>query len=439
MINRRFGVVKVIAIWLLLGNIYSLDAQNISWVKSSLGELANKLSEISVSVKINKWSKFKPVRGIWPVSLNGKYAINPFSNWAYSKPYNNYRLGDFRNYNQNAKPPLYLDEDGCYEESDLYPLGSPDHSDWNFVVNTSPAYGELSYGDLGLSNYYIGFKVIDPVGTIYYKSYDAIPTFSSKVITISAGLNSHTLPYSFLNLPYGVGNFTMEFGFCTNQTNGWTTTNPGFYLLPDVTNGVNCINRYLFKVHDWVWLSNTSVAWFPGDLLYQESHISTSLDNWQVISCPSWINIAVYQNGSPIDHASLWATEMDIRLSPTDNDNTLDRNGVVEIGTGGTVLATIGVFQSAAPQNPPYAYVSTVGFDASSTDANIALNSTNLTYSLTPTNVGMNVFCSVQLLKNGDVIGSSSIFLRDNSTANGSFTLDIPAKNNDIYQIEISK
>ncbi len=431
--------INTILFWLVVVNVFPLNAQSISAVKSSLTESNNSLAALSVSTNINKWSKYKPVRGSWPISSNSRYAINPFANWSYTKPYHEYRLGDFRNYNPNARPPIYLDEDGSYEETELYPLGSPDHSEWKFVVNTSPADGELTCGDLWLSNDYIGFRVTIPGGAVYYKSYDEISTFNSKMITISAGLNSHALPYSFTNLPYGVGNFTLEFGFCTSQTTGWSKTNPGFYLLPDVTNDVNCINIYHFIVHDWIWLSNNNTGWLPGDLSYQESHIATSLNNWQIISKPSWVNVSVYQQGALVTNSMLWATDMDIRLSPTDNNNLSDRMGTVEIGYGTTVLATIGVFQPADLPYPPDAYVTTSGFEVSSSDANVSLNSTNLSYSLTPTNVGMNVFCSVQLKKNGVTIDTDMIMLKDNTHASGSFILSVPAASKEIYQIVISK
>ena len=432
-------IVALAIIMMFMGKAFAANAQSFSSVRSSLGVSLNKLSELSLSSTINKWSKYKPVSGIWPVATNGKYALDPFNNWTYTRPSDNFRLGDFRNYDANAKPPLYMDEDGSYEEADLYPLNTPDHSDWNFVVNTNPVTGELSCDDLGLSNNYIAFRVMVPGGTVYYKSYDKISTINSKIITISAGLNSHVLPYSFTNLPYGVGSFTLEFGFCTQQTTGWSTSNPGFYLLPVATSTVNCRNSFQFNVHDWIWLSGANMYWLSGDLSYEELHIATSLENWRIISKPAWVNISVYQGSSQIGNANLWATEMDIRVTPTDNNNTADRDGLIEIGTGLTVLASIGVSQAGSPQIPPYAYISTVGFQTSASAASVSLSSTTLTYSLTPMNVGINVFCSVQLEKNGNVIDTGTIFLKDNSSAGGSFTLSVPANYNDVYQVVISK
>jgi len=434
--KRVIGI--LITIWLVSGNINNLNAQSISSVKSSLGETTNALSLLSASGNINKWSKYKPVPGLWPAASNGKYSIDPFSAWSYGKPTDNYRLGDFRNYNPNAKPPVYMDEDGSYEETNLYPTNSPDHSDWDFVVNASPLSGELSYGDLGLSNYYVGFKVTVPGGTVYYKSYDAITSFSSKVITISAALNSHVLPYSFTNLPYGVGNFTMEFGFCSGQTIGWSTSNPGFYLLPDVTPTLNCINSYSFVIHPWAYLTVTTMGFSGSGYIYQASHISTSLSNWQVISKPSWIALTVYQSGSQITNAALWATEMDIRIVPnSDNTSGSTRNGTVEIGAGTSVLSTISVSQDMV-QNPPDVTVSTTGFSVSSSSGSVAYGSTTLSYSLTPTDVGLNVLCNVQLKKNGNVIDTSTIFLKDNTSASSSFTLSTAADYNDVYVVNVS-
>lgn len=433
--KRIIGII----LWLLAGSMNILSAQSISAVKNTLYETANTLSLLSGSAKINKWSKYKPVPGSWPAASNGKYSIDPFNNWTYTKPYNNFRLGDFRNYNPNAKPPVYMDENGSYEEADLYPLNTPDHSDWNFIVNTNPASGELSYGDLGLSNYYVGFKVITPGGTVYYKSYDAIPTFNSKVITISAALNSHVLPYSYANLPYGVGNFIMEFGFCTGQTNGWSTSNPGFHLLPDVTPTINCINSYSFEVHPWIYLTKTGMGFSGSGYTYQSSHISTSLSNWKVISKPTWIDLSVYQNGSSVGNSALWATEMDIHIVPnSDNTSGSTRNGTVVLGTDNSALASIGLSQESASLQLPEAFVLNIGFNMSSSNANISLGSTSLTYSLTTTNAGSFTLATAELLKNGVSIDSQSIQLRDFKVTSGSFTLSQPANYNDEYIVRIT-
>lgn len=429
----------IILTGLLLSMSFSSYGQRVSLVKNMLSISSNSLSVLCTSTAVNKWSKYKPVPGIWPQSSTGKYSIDPGNDWAYAKPTNHYRLGDFRNYNSSAKPPVYLDEDGSYEETDLYPLSNPDHSDWKFIVNTTPLSGELSYGDLGLSTYYIGFKVTIPGGTVYYKSYNAIPTFSSKIITISAGLNSHVLPYSFTNLPYGVGNFILEFGLCTVQTNGWTTSNPGFFLLPDIAPTINCINSYSFTVHPWVYLTNTSMGFDGSGYSYQTSHIATSLSNWQVVSKPSWVDLSVYQDIAHITNNSLWATEMDIRIVPnSDNTSGSIRNGTVEIGTGTSVLATIGVSQNFASQNPPMAYVNAVGFNTSSSSASVSLGSTSLSYSLTSTNAGTLTFGTAELFKNGISVSTQSIQLRDFKVTSGSFILSQPADYNDVYQVRIT-
>lgn len=424
---------------LLLATITGFQgkAQKISTVKNLLSVSSNSLKTLCTSPAINKWSKYKPEQNNWPASSNGHYGIYIFNDWNYQKPTSGFRLGNFRNYDPGAKPPLYVDAGQSVQESDLYPSGYPQHSDWQFTVNTSPASGELSCSSLGLSPYYLGMKVTSPAGT-YFKTYDQISATGTKTISLSAALTSYTPPYAFANLPYAIGPFTVEFGFCSGQSPDWGTTNPGFHLLPPSAPSVNCINSFTFWVHPWAHLSVTTLTWPANDLNYKTTHINTSLSNWEVTGKPAWVTLSAWHGTTQVTDPSLWNDDMDIRITPTDNNNTSVRNGTITIGTGSTTLASVNIAQEAKPQQLPEAYVVNIGFNISSSNATVSLGSTTVTYSLTPTNAGASTMGTAELFKNGVSVGTQNVVLRDNKATSGSFSLSVPADYDDKYEVRVS-
>ena len=101
----------------------ALPSTNISvaMVKAELGASTNDVGRLCIHPNINKWSKWKPVRhnSVNPLTEENfqsvKYGINPI-NEAYERPrgknetYNEpFRLGDFRGYNHQALPPVWVD------------------------------------------------------------------------------------------------------------------------------------------------------------------------------------------------------------------------------------------------------------------------------------------------------------------------------------------
>ena len=101
-----------------------IDKISTSLVAQTIGEGSNDVGTLCESTKINKWSKWKPIRlnkvtgitesdlvsvdyGLMPMTSSTNYAIVVGSKWAYNQPrggayYEPYRLGDFRNYDHNA-------------------------------------------------------------------------------------------------------------------------------------------------------------------------------------------------------------------------------------------------------------------------------------------------------------------------------------------------
>lgn len=97
----------------------------ISGVKSELGESTNALSSLCKSNNINIWSKWKPIQSTaatlttdllkaanygvaLDTTLYNEVPYNVVKHFATRSnvPTSNYRLGDFRYYNANAKPPI---------------------------------------------------------------------------------------------------------------------------------------------------------------------------------------------------------------------------------------------------------------------------------------------------------------------------------------------
>jgi len=400
---------------------------------------------------INRWSYYKPVSGTWPFDsdTNTWFGINPFNGWTYTQPSSNYRLGDFRGYEHFAQAPYAVDdEDHSIYAPDIYPYGTgTDHFDVYFHVHNTPVSGSVSISDLGLSNYYLCFKVVVGADT-YYKTYNKLSSYTDYAqISIAPSLVTPvSAPYTFTNYPYYVGSTTIYFGFSNVTTNGWTLTSnlPSgflFYLTPDESKQSYpaIINHYTFTIHDWIYLDDTSMSFTGNNYTYQSSHIDTSLTTWVLMSKPSWVDVDVYESGSHITNSSLWSTDMDIHVIPnSDNTTGSTRTGTVDLGDGTNVLATIGIGQDVA-QNPPAVIVSTGGFDASSSSGSVAPGSTALSYSLTPTNVGLNVLCNVVLFKNSIQIDTDTIILKDNTQYDGSFTLATAADYNDDYLVQITK
>ena len=146
----------------------ALGTTNISMsaVRTLLGESSWTLSGLCTSANINKWSKYKPVRGTWPAGeWPYTYGVLVDSSWAYVQPNNNYRLGDFRNYDHDALPPIKLVD---------YPDASQlNKENLNFAIEiNNDSSTALNLTDLGLNwvnpeGYYFCIKVGGVGGTYY--------------------------------------------------------------------------------------------------------------------------------------------------------------------------------------------------------------------------------------------------------------------------------
>ena len=159
-------------------------------IRNTIAAAVNSVSELCVHANINKWSKYKPVRGSFPSGTGGTYGIDLTNNWAYLKPrgaaYSEpYRMGDFRGYNHVALPTFKLS---------LYPnVTQSNVNDLNFTLEVNE--NDITVENLLLSGYYFGIKLTDYVNNITYHA----ATFSLLDRATEAG----ALSIHISNLPEG--------------------------------------------------------------------------------------------------------------------------------------------------------------------------------------------------------------------------------------------
>ena len=119
--------------------------------------------------------------------------------------------------------------------------------------------------------------------------------------------------------------------------------------------------------------------------------------------------------------------------------NTTYSMTVAAYDAAGNVSAQSSALSVTTDVQLPTAYVTTIGFSASPTSGSVSYGSTTLSYSLTPTDVGVNILCDVVLFKNNTQIDTDTIVLKDNTQYNGGFTLAVAADYGDNYIVQITK
>lgn len=170
-------------------------------VAAMLGESFNSVNELCRSTKINKWSKWKPVRvktysGITPSQLQtANYGLKPpdrttdyttivNTKWEYVRPLGDgnspFRLGDFRNYNKNAGAIARVEDISSID------LSAITNKQFSLMLNTGDSNDLISLSDFGgvIGNYYYG--IVFEKGTSKYIQTSPEP--------ISAGEPSFEVP-----------------------------------------------------------------------------------------------------------------------------------------------------------------------------------------------------------------------------------------------------
>ena len=205
-----------------------------SMVAKAIGEGSNDVGTLCKSTKINKWSKWKPIRsnkitGITEQDLQSANFGFPLQgltddpqdvisyDFLYNKPrggaYNEFfRLGDFRGYNHNALAPLiaqenikfypkfqnYVDVDIKNSMSDLNVTMLDDYSDMYYAVlffKTGTFIGYMtSVNKISANNTYIRFGSEFPVNATKY--YVCAATEDSEGYSTSIYGDLKALPYN---------------------------------------------------------------------------------------------------------------------------------------------------------------------------------------------------------------------------------------------------
>lgn len=159
---------------------------SISLVKSTLGETIDNLYSLGKSLEVNKWSKYKPVIGTWPIGNSGIYGIDVVDNWTYKQPGfagEPIRLGDFRQYKHNALPVFELT---------VYPSGTQLNVD-TFTFGLTANENDITIENLLIDEWFFGVKVDSTYySTVYSLGNRAteIEALSIQVIGLTSG--SHT-------------------------------------------------------------------------------------------------------------------------------------------------------------------------------------------------------------------------------------------------------
>lgn len=179
---------------------------SLTTVRNTIGETSYSLFTIGTSALVNKWSYYKPIRDAgaganWPRGLldnsNGIYGLDiPNDSWDYLQPlggspggYPNdspVRLGDFRNYDHDATPPIQMQ---TYPSSNNTTLGGVA----TFRIH-APGASSIDLYDLGLDEYYFGIKIRVGMGAF---------TYYSAVNKITDGVGNDTLQITISGLTSG--------------------------------------------------------------------------------------------------------------------------------------------------------------------------------------------------------------------------------------------
>jgi hypothetical protein len=368
---------------------------SISKVKEALGSALNSLFDLGTLATINKWSKYKPVRGTWPASSNGRYGLS-IPRWHYTNnafyfeqadqtgsPYNNtvdnwwllhprggspggtpdepVRLGDFRGYEHSpnyTQPPIHCLTDMQDENASLNPA-QPDggFSGGGAVVRCNVSNGTditLTVGDIALEDYYFGILISCSDGKFIKTNIN--PLSSGNLAKGQwCSYNCYLLDDSdsssaYGDLPYAVGTFNLSYIICDEPFEAWTNltvaTNRAIYLLPTGNQYQTYFkNAFSLTVTGWLKTAVNSFYWTnsqQGAGTYQSTKVMLSgtddftVNLWDIITdtAVTWLSYTVYaaDQTTQITNPALWHHGCFIRFYPNSVNGGLVRQAVITIG-----------------------------------------------------------------------------------------------------------
>ena len=246
-------------------------------VGNILGTTSRDVGALCTNSNINIWSVWKPISSTattltYDILKNANFGINILSatmaaalltsvknnsnkGFTYNKPTNNYRLGDFRNYNHTAAIPLF----STYEDGDVIKIGG---------VATSYTQGidgveQVTPDDLTTSTYLT-------------KSHLYPSNALNKGVLITDGTNTS---WSVGNIPWG-NTYWQRFGgksvtaleFLTNLSSGTTfvghtaNSNDRFYAIPYPLHTISASTAVP---------AGSKTVWVDGDFMWTDTTFKT--------------------------------------------------------------------------------------------------------------------------------------------------------------------
>jgi len=456
----------------------ALGTTNISvtLVKTALGSGDNNVSGLCTASNINKWSRFKPVRGTYPQANDGKYGFDLANNWSYLKPRGGasepYRLGDFRQYQHvssianKCMPPIHvLPADAQFDN--LMPYGGDSLNQFKvkaFRTETDNQYGVLP-SLLGIDSYYYGVRIVNGNGT-FFKTYGLVSSLTTGGVTkdLDATL-VETTPgagdWHYNDLPQGVGVITVAFIISNTSKPSWTAIAPStYYILPSGTfDGIAYISGGSFSVSNWCIPSIENYTWqsIGGATETVEIVISTDVGVKWTYTKPTWITAVVgYYSGAPAEWTTVYpdgngdyvntqspSGKLTIRLTPDASGETTKNGNIVLLDVNDVTMFTIPLTQMYTAYLP----IVTVRSLISSTNhsASVTLGLTTIPFSFkalanyTSRQVRLGVRLRGQTLYKYTTGASTITFAPIDSGATYSeiFTMSITASYNEEYEVLI--
>lgn len=248
-------------------------------VRNALKVGSDDVFTLCTSDKINKWSRFKPVRdpdvGLnWPAGLNGKFGLNLPSDWEYLPVRGDVdygRLDDFRGYEHDVEltgPVVYaLASDVRIPNSNsavITPTMDPNVNtgQWIFRRNEAPHNDvKILPEDLGIEGYYYGVKLT--LGSnIYYKTTAAtLSDPSGQVFSIDCTI-TNALEKIFTDFPVAdyAGTVTWQLFISEYPHSAWSIIEPLniIYLETAVYGSKSIIASGSFELRSWLIAADIS-------------------------------------------------------------------------------------------------------------------------------------------------------------------------------------
>ena len=407
---------------------------SISIVKAILSNSSTNLSVLATDSSINKWSRYKPVRGSFPTSSNGNYGLNIPTNWNYNAPTGGtsspYRLGDFRGYEHDrdiAGPVIYAKNTDIHLASSYAPTitGSLE-GHFNFNINTIAYNLRLIPADLGLENYYFGVKING-----HYKTLGTVlATGATFQFWIELDLTNPDQP-SYGDLPYMVGSIDWELFISSASATAWTTSQPANYIkLPgnssETWGSKTIISQGSFTITDWIFPKTSSFGWLYDEgtyTNYKETYIMCSTGTWHIAQIPTGFAIK-NAGGGTLSVGNTGNSGDYIRLYPTGtNGGSSSITGEYIFHDGNDNPASIEVIQQALAA-PLGVVLYDGGYDTNITvwDGSGSIPIASSTISLivvasrTGYSEGQQFTATYSILKNGSDAGSGSLTLNSSQS-----------------------